>query len=601
MTFRPVLSALARSRVRRLGVVFVLAFTGACGGALRAEGPATGPTQPAATDRVAGTAGTSPYGDFLAARHAERSFNNDLAAELYARTLAQTPDNPALMRETMHQMLAAGRIEAAAEIAGRYLEHEPGSVIAGLALAVMELARHRPEAAEDRLAAIPARGLGSYFVPLTLSWTKFARGDVETALVALAPLGKLRGGAPFHDYHAALMLDLAGDTARAADHYDRLSANGFSGYARFVELAGAFHERRGDVAKARDIYIGFLSRRSNAVMVEAALARLEAGRPPPKEIASAAHGAAEALFNLATLLNQENVAEIGMIVLQMAIKLRPDFDEARLLRGDILAAAERDEAAIAAYDKVEPKSPLGWSARLRAAQLLDRIGKSEVAYARLRDMGREAPRRSDAMVVLGDLLRFKKRYGEAVDAYDTALARIGTPEEQHWSLLYSRGIALERARQWDRAEADFLRALDFEPEQPFVLNYLGYSWVEKGRNLERALGMLEKAVRLRPNDGYIIDSLGWAHYQLKAFESAVTYLERAVELSSQDPTVNDHLGDAYWRVGRHYEARFQWERALSLEPEPTEVPAIEKKLADGLPETAAKREAGGAERARGGG
>jgi tetratricopeptide (TPR) repeat protein len=601
MTLSSRVPGLRASRIRRLGVVFVLAFTGACSGALRAEGPTSAPGKPtAAMDRAAGGA-YSPYGDFLAARHAERSFDNDLAAELYARTLAQSPDNPALMRETMHQMLAAGRIDAAAEIAERYLEHEPDSVIAGLTLAVKELARHRPDAAEERLAAIPARGLGGYFVPLALSWTKFARGDVETALVALGPLGKLRGGTPFHDYHAALMLDLAGDEVRAARYYDQLSANGYSGYARFVELAGAFYERQGQLAKARDIYINFLNRRTNAVMVEAALARLEAGRPPPKEIRTAAQGAAEALFNLATLLNQENVAEIGMIVLQMAIKLRPDFDEARVLRGDILAGAERDEAAIAAYDTVEPKSPLGWLARLRAAQLLDRVGKSEVAYARLRDMGREAPKRSDAMVVLGDLLRFKKRYGEAVDAYDTAVARIGKPEEQHWSLLYSRGIALERARQWDRAEADFLRALDFEPEQPFVLNYLGYSWVEKGRNLERALGMLEKAVRLRPNDGYIIDSLGWAHYQLKDFTRAVTYLERAVELSSQDPTINDHLGDAYWRVGRHYEARFQWERALSLEPEPGEVPAIEKKLADGLPETAAKREAGGAERARGGG
>lgn len=586
--------------VRRFGAFAVIAFAGACSGAARAEVPAT--SAPAASATGAGGLLSSPYGDFLAARHAERTYDAARAAELFAHTLAHSPDNPALMRQAMNQMLAAGRIADASAIAVRYLVVEPESVLAGLTVAVMDLVRRKPEAAAERLAKLPLRGLGGYFVPLTLSWARFALGDTEAALKALEPLGKLTGGQPFVDYHAALMFDIAGDNERAAQRFEKLSADNYAGYVRFVEAAGSFWERRGETAKARDIYADYLKRRPEATPIEAAARRMGGdGGTAPRLIADAYQGTAEALHNIATLLNQEGVPEISMMVLQMSLALRPHFDAALLLQGDILAGTGRDEAAIASYDRIGRTSPLGWPARLRAAQLLDRIEKGPVAYARLADMSREEPGRADALITLGDLLRFRKRYPEAVEAYDTAFKRIGAVDPRHWSLLYSRGIALERSKLWARAEADFLKALEFEPEQPQVLNYLGYSWVEQGRHLDRALGMIEKAVKLRPNDGYIVDSLGWAHYQLKAYPRAVTYLERAVELMSSDATINDHLGDAYWRVGRTYEARFQWSRALLFGPEPEEVAKIRKKLTDGLPGVGAKREAAGKDGSRSGG
>ena len=159
-------------------------------------------------------------------------------------------------------------------------------------------------------------------------------------------------------------------------------------------------------------------------------------------------------------------------------------------------------------------------------------------------------------------------------------------ERRHWSLLYSRGIALERSKQWARAETDFIKALELEPEQPYVLNYLGYSWVDQGIHLERATGMIEKAVELRPRDGFIVDSLGWAYFRIGDYGGAVRELERAVELRPQDPVINDHLGDAYWMVGRRLEARFQWRRALALEPEADVAGTITNKLEDGLPQPA---------------
>lgn len=183
---------------------------------------------------------------------------------------------------------------------------------------------------------------------------------------------------------------------------------------------------------------------------------------------------------------------------------------------------------------------------------------------------------------MGDLLRGKERFAEAVVAYDKAMARIGAVEPRHWALLYSRGIALERSKQWPRAEADFLKALELNPDQPYVLNYLGYSWVEHGIHLDKALTMIETAVKLRPEDGYIVDSMGWVLFRLGRYAEAVPHLERAVELRPSDPTINDHLGDAYWRVGRENEARFQWDRALVLKPSPEEAREIQTKLKRGL-------------------
>ena len=186
------------------------------------------------------------------------------------------------------------------------------------------------------------------------------------------------------------------------------------------------------------------------------------------------------------------------------------------------------------------------------------------------------------LIKLGDLMRRNERWDDAIDSYTKAIDRVGVLEKRHWRILYSRGIVLERAKRWPEAEKDFLRALKFEPDQPYVLNYLGYSWVDKGVNLQKALRMIHNAVRKKPNDGYIIDSLGWVYYRLGNYEKAVLELERAVQLRPEDPIINNHLGDAYWRVGRELEARFQWKRALSFKPEAEVEDEVRKKLEKGL-------------------
>ncbi|MDX1484673.1 MAG: tetratricopeptide repeat protein [Alphaproteobacteria bacterium] len=533
---------------------------------------------------------STPYGDYLAARHAEAIHDPELAARLLERILEHAPDDPALLRQALHQMLAAGHMTKATNLARRYIKLRPGSVIAGLTLAVDDIRARRYEDAAVRLKAIPGRGLGGYVVPLALSWTLAGSGQVSDALEALEPFGKRRGLKVIHDLHAALIRDLVGDVGDARELFAEVT-KGEQLHVRLVELAGAFFERQGDTDRARALYRKLLERQRSAVAIELALARTATGVKPAKEILSAADGVAEALWDLAVLLNDQNVDEMALMLTRMALHLRPRFAMAQILAGDILVGMGRPDDAVAAYDGVDAKAQRSWEARLRAADTLSRAEKVEPALERLAAMAQERPERADALITKGDILRFNKRYDEAIESYDQAFARIKRIERRHWGLYYSRGIALERSKRWERAEKDFLKALELEPNQPFVLNYLGYSWVDKGQHLKRALDMIEKAVRLRPNDGFIVDSLGWAHYRLGSYDRAVRYLERAITLSPDDSAINDHLGDAYWRVGRRMEARFQWARALRFDPEPETIAGIKKKLESGLGAVPKKSEA----------
>jgi tetratricopeptide (TPR) repeat protein len=316
--------------------------------------------------------------------------------------------------------------------------------------------------------------------------------------------------------------------------------------------------------------------------MEVALARLDSGETPGPLVDGAQQGAAEALFNLAGLLNQEGASDLALVYDRMALRLRPDFEVGRILLGEVLQEQGRTQEALEVYRSIAPESPFHYVAQLRVAEGLEALGRLEPAARLLEAQAKAYPQRFEPLYRLGNLYRAKERFAEAEAAYARAIDRLKTPQTRHWTLYYFRGIALERTDRWAEAETHFKTALELQPEQPYVMNYLAYSWVEQRQNLERAQELLRRAVELRPDDGYIVDSLGWVYYRLGKYRKAVRKLERAVELRPADPTINDHLGDAYWQVGRRQEARFQWQRALTLEPKPDEVSAIENKLDHGL-------------------
>jgi tetratricopeptide (TPR) repeat protein len=276
--------------------------------------------------------------------------------------------------------------------------------------------------------------------------------------------------------------------------------------------------------------------------------------------------------------------------LQYSLYLVPDFPFALATLANSYETTKRYDAAIAAYDRIPKGTPLETNIAIRKALNLNQLERVEEAQKLLEEVAQHDPTDIRPLDALGTIMRGHKRYADAADYYTRAIARIDKPEQKHWAYYYSRGTCYERLKKWPAAEADLLKALQLNPEEAMALNYLGYSWIDQNRNLKQGLALIEKAVRQKPDDGYIVDSLGWAYYRIGNFREAVKYLERAVELRPEDPVLNDHLGDGYWRVGREREARFQWEQSLTLSPEPEDAEKTRRKLQKGLPNATQARQ-----------
>jgi tetratricopeptide (TPR) repeat protein len=524
----------------------------------------------------------SPYGNYLAGLVAGQQRDLSAAANFMLAALESDPDNLPLLRRTFSLVASDGRHQKAVELARRVLAKDPGDGMAGLVLAVDVLQADQIPSAATIVDGLPDRSLSAISKPMLKAWLLVAQEQHEAALTTLAKLDETKGFEVVSALQAALLNDVAGHIEAASADYGKALEKSSAPSLQLVLLAGNFYERHGLTEQARQAYQRYAEVSPGSSLLEPAGERLAAGTRPPPLVGDVKTGWAEVLFTMASLLSQEQAADLSLIHSHLALRLNPKLDVARLLQGEILAEQERSDAAIAVFRQVDPASPLAWNARLRIADELNRMERTEEAIAELESLAAERPKDFEPLYRVGNLLRNQQQFDESVDAYDRAFERVGTPEQQHWSMHYFRGIALERSGQWERAEKDFLAALELEPEQPYVMNYLAYSWVEKQRHLDQAKSMLARAVQLRPDDGFIVDSLGWVYYRLKEFDNAVIHLERAVELRSQDPVINDHLGDAYWQVGRRQEARFQWRRALSLEPEEDQIPAIEAKIKRGL-------------------
>ena len=556
-----------------------LLIGGVCAGDAAADEQSTPlPPEPSAS---AHRKDGSSIGSYLAGRYAHARGDYAAAAQHLQRVLSNDPGNPSLLRRTVSLLSAEGRIDDAAELAQSLVEIDGQARLAPFVLGLRDARNGDYENALQRIDTMDRDGVYALLVPLAEGWLHFGAGSDAAALAALAPLGERDAYRPFFRLHAGLMNDLAGREAEAEDLLrEAVAISG--GSNRPVAALGSLLTRAGRSFEARAVYREYRAQNPANIWIERALAAADAGMSLPPLVRDAREGLAESLLGAAAALPQRDNGDAGLIFARLAIFLRDDLDPARYLIGELLEVSERLEAAVDAYGSIPPESDYAWAAQLRAAAALSDLERHGEAIAALRAMTDERPERVDAASALGDVFRMDERYEEAAAAYDIAVGRLAIVENRHWRLFYVRGIAFERLGDWPEAEADFMRALELEPDQPLVLNYLGYSWVEMGRNLDEAKTMIEKAVELRPNDGYIVDSLGWVAYRLGDFEEAARQLELAVELVPGDPIINDHLGDAYWQVGRLNEARFQWRRVLTLEPEDDLADQVRRKLANGL-------------------
>jgi tetratricopeptide (TPR) repeat protein len=539
-------------------------------------------TSDASNNPSTAAAPTSALGSYLAANHAQTMHDYGDAANFLERALAADPSNYDLVRHVFLLRVSEGRVAESVPLAQKIIGIDGRSGLPGMVIVEQALKAGKFDEAITLAQGMPREGAQRFAVPLFLAWAQAGEHQFGPALQSLDAMNGVNGIAPLHDLHTALIEDYTDRVDEAKASFQHVLAGPQSPTWRVAELAGNFYERHGDKDMARQIYQKVGGAQSTIDVATAGLARLQKGIVPPRVIATPADGAAEAMFDLAGLLNVPETMDAALIYARLALDLSPHFALAQMLVGEIRDAQERPTEALALYEGVDPQSPYAWMAQLRAALELDAQDHTDQAAAKLKSLAAERPTRSEPLIELGDVLRSHKRFAEAVSAYNEAAKRMPNPSPDDWRLFYSRGIAEERANNWPGAEADLKKALSLQPNQPLVLNYLGYSWIDRGENLNDALGMIKRAVDLRPNDGYMVDSLGWAYFRLNDFEHASEYLERAIELLPEDPTINDHLGDAYWRTGRLAEARYQWKRALQFQPDTDEVKGIQGKLDHGL-------------------
>ncbi|TDK42322.1 tetratricopeptide repeat protein [Antarcticimicrobium luteum] len=504
----------------------------------------------------------SGTGGYLAGRHALFESDFDQAASYFTRALSRDPGNAGLMENVIVSQLALGRIQRALPVAEKMEADGLRNQAARMVIAADRI--KRGEFAPFLEADNDAGGIGPLVDGLLAGWAYMGTGSVAQALERFDQVAKENGLRSFALYHKALALAMVGDFEGAEALYaDRRS--GLSGLSRRAVIARAqILSQLGRNDEALEMMTDAFGAGFDPGLTAVADQLAAGGQLPFDLVGDVSDGMAEVFFSVGAALKGEAADDYALIYVRIASYLRPDHIDALLLSADLLDGLGQYDLAVETYKQVPVGSPDRHAAELGRADALRRADKPNAAIEVLEQLARDYPTLPMVHNALGDLLRQQEDYKGAVAAYDKALEYTEEGAPSQWFILYARGISHERLDQWPEAEADFRRALELNPDQPQVLNYLGYSLVEKQEKLDEALDMIERAVAARPDSGFIVDSLGWVLFRLGRYQEAVSHMETAVELMPVDPVVTDHLGDVYWAVGRQREAEFQWRRALSF-------------------------------------
>lgn len=530
-----------------------------------------------------GEAANSLAGSYLAGRFARGQHETGSAADFYRNALLRDPGSAVLLEQAFMMEAAEGRWPRATELAQELAGTQTTNRMARVFLGLTEFKAANFAKADEHLAAAASSPISELTSVLTRAWIKLAAGDPQGALDLLEVPKQADWAQEYVRFHRALLANAAGRPSEARLAFERVLRQGNRSLR--TTIAYAQHAANGgDVKLARTVLKSYIERSQGEPhpLVAALDARLEAGERPGLLVTGAADGLAEVFYGLGEALTGEGGISVGVLYLQMALYVKPDHPFALVALAQAHEAAKKYAEANEVYDRVPGTSALTSGIAIQKAFNLSSQEKIEEAQAVLEQEAAAHPADIRPLDALGNIMRTRKRYAEAAEYYTRAITLIPKPDKNHWAYFYARGTCHERLKNWPLAEADLQKALRLYPDQPLVLNYLGYSWVDQNKNMKQGMGLIEKAVALKPDDGYIVDSLGWAHYKLGNYKEAVRHLERAVELRPDDPVLNDHLGDALWRAGREREARFQWDQALILKPEPDEIEKIKRKLADGL-------------------
>src|ERR1700686_961049 len=523
-------------------------------------------------------------GSYLAARHASVERDAASAAAFYRSALRSDPKNNELLDRAFISSLADGDIDEGVKLAERILTIDKSNRVARLVIGVRDLKQKKYATAQANINQSIRGPITDLVATLLSGWASFGAGGAKAAV---ANIGKLTGPEwypIFKDLHAGMILELAGKEKEAGVRLERAYKLDDS-MLRVPDDYARWLTRNKDDAAATAVYEACDKKLPRHPLVLEDLRETRAGKKMSPLVDSPQTGAAEALYGIGATLTRRGGEDLALVYLQLALYLAPNHPLALLSLADLYESVKKPAMAIKVYERMPASSPLKRNAQIQLATNLDAAERSDEAIKILKTVTTEDPKDIEAIMALGNIERGRKKFADCVTTYSQGIDALPQANKKtNWIYYYYRGICEERSKQWSKAEADMRKALDLQPEQPHVLNYLGYSWIDQGINLDEGMKMIKRAVEQRPDDGYIVDSLGWAYYRIGNYDDAVKNLERVIDLKPEDPTINDHLGDAYWRVGRTLEAKFQWAHARDLKPEPEDLPKIEAKIQNGLPD-----------------
>ena len=512
-------------------------------------------------------------GAYLAARQARGQYDFTAAAQYFGQALTRDAANPAILESAVFSFLALGDVDKAVPVAKRIDDEGLRSQVAFMALVAKDV---KDGAYDDVLARIEDnRGVGALADGLISAWVELGRGDMSTALDNFDKVANQRGLRSFALYHKALALASVGDFEAAEAIFsggdDEPLQRTRRGTIAWAEVLSQLERNDEALALLNDAFGSNLDPQIDELQTA-----IETGAPVPFSLVSGAQeGVAEVFYSLGQILLNEAGRDYTLLYARLAEYLQPDHVDSILMAAELLEQLERYDLATDTYNSVPRNHPSFAAAEMGRAEALRRADRTDAAIEVLEQLRKSNADLPLVHVSAGDLFRQNERYSEAIDAYNQAISLYDTRGAQQWFVHYARAISHERLGFWEKAEADFRKALELNPEHPQVLNYLGYSLVEKQIKMEEALSMIERAVERQPDSGYIVDSLGWVLYRMGEYDKAIVHMERAAELMPVDPVVNDHLGDVLWAVGRTTEAEFQWKRALSFVDEENISPDVD--------------------------
>jgi len=542
-------------------------------------------------------------GAYLAARVAETDNDLDSAIAYYKRALSFDADNAMLQRRLLRALIANGELTESLPYAKALTDDEEASRLARLVLAIDAFRHNDYPGAENWLAVDADSDLDRLIIETMRAWAKIGEKDFENGQKILDGLNRPEWFTPFRDYQLAIAYAYEGQNKKATEAFERLiggaqAAMSAETFARVVEAYATFLSSIGENDKALAILTDTVDAGLGISPLPVLRDRVAGGEKLEFIIDSPSAGASEVLLAVATELASgggDTFVQLYLhLYLHYGLALKPNSDPILVQLARVAERLQQPQKAIDYYQKIPSSSPWARFAEFQIGLNLADMKRYDEAVSHLKSVLEEDPSDIRAYLSLGRVYTAQEDFKSAAELYDEAVEVLGPPQPQHWNIYYQRGIAYERLKQWPKAEPNFKEALKLYPDHPQVLNYLGYSWIDMNMNLEEGMRLIKRAVELRPSDGYIVDSLGWAYYKLGNYDKAVENLERAVSLQPEDPVLNDHLGDAYWRTGRKLEALYQWSHALSLEPDEDLKKKVEEKLEKGLPEEEPKKMANAA-------